>query len=124
SMVGHFTEGGNAMAKIVDLTVSSGPETLSPPSVNKRLTLTPYYRGPGYWRASSVDMVLHTGSHVDFSAHVEEGGEDAADVSLDRICGDAMVLDLHELGADQPITVELVEATGKDVRHGDIVLGR
>ena len=63
------------MSRIVDLTVTIGPETLSPPSVNKRLTLTSNYRGPGFWRASSVDMVLHTGSHVDFSLHVQEGGE-------------------------------------------------
>jgi arylformamidase len=110
--------------KIVDLSVTIGPGTLSPPSVNKQLTLTPHHRGPGYWRASSVDMVLHTGSHVDFSAHVVDGGETAADVALDRICGDAMVLDLHELGADQPITVDHVEAKGTDVRQGDIVLVR
>jgi kynurenine formamidase len=112
------------MAGIVDLSVTVGPETLSPPSVNKRLTLTPFYRGPGYWRASSVEMVLHTGSHVDFSAHVEEGGEEAAGVALDRLCGTALVLDLHHLGPDQPITREEVEARGQDVRTGDIVLVR
>ncbi len=47
--------------KIIDLTVTIGPGTLSPPSVNRQLTLTPHYLGPGYWRASSVDVVLHTG---------------------------------------------------------------
>jgi arylformamidase len=112
------------MAGIIDLSVIIGPETLSPPSVNKRLTLTPFYRGPGYWRASSVDMVLHTGSHVDFSAHVEEGGEEAAGVALDRLCGPALVLDLHHLGPDQPITRDEVEAQGQDVGSGDIVLVR
>ncbi len=30
--------------RIVDLTVTIGPDTLSPPSVNKRLTLTSNYR--------------------------------------------------------------------------------
>lgn len=112
------------MAHIVDLTVTIGPETLSPPSVNKRLTLTTHHRGPGYWRASAVDMVLHTGSHVDFSAHVTEGGEVAADVSLDRICGQALVLDLHHLGPDQPISLEAVIERGGEVRRGDIVLVR
>jgi kynurenine formamidase len=110
--------------KIVDLTVTIGPGTLSPPSVNKQLTLTPYYRGPGYWRASSVDMVLHTGSHVDFSAHVVKGGEIAADVALDRFCGDALVVDLHGLAADEPITVEAVQRNGAEVGAGDIVLVR
>ena len=110
--------------KIVDLTVTIGPGTLSPPSVNKQLTLTPYHRGPGYWRASSVEMLLHTGSHVDFSAHVVEGGEDAAGVTLDRFCGDALVVDLHGLDADEPITVEAVQKSGAEVGSGDIVLVR
>jgi kynurenine formamidase len=112
------------MARIVDLTVTIGPETISPPSVNKRLTLTTNYRGPGYWRASTVEMVLHTGSHVDFSAHVVEGGEVAADVALDRICGPALVLDFSDLDADGPITRGAMTARGEAVRPGDIVLVR
>ena len=47
------------MSRIVDLTVTIGPETFSPPSINKRLTLTSSYRGPGYWRASSVERKRH-----------------------------------------------------------------
>ena len=112
------------MPQIIDLTVTIGPETLSPPSVNKRLTLTPYHRGPGYWRASSVDMVLHTGSHVDFTAHVVDGGEDASNVSLDRVCGDALVVDMSDLGPDAPISLDAIRVRGQGVRRGDIVLVR
>ena len=54
------------MSCIIDLSVPIGEETLSPPSVNARLKLTPYHRGPGFWQASKVEMLLHTGSHVDF----------------------------------------------------------
>ncbi|MBX3065253.1 MAG: cyclase family protein [Anaerolineae bacterium] len=112
------------MTRLIDLTVTIGPETLSPPSVNKRLTLTTNYRGPGYWRASSVDMVLHTGSHVDFTAHVQDGGETAADVSLDRICGEAVVIDMSHLQRDEPISLEAVQQRANHVRKGDIVLVR
>src|SRR5881409_2726173 len=112
------------MPRIVDLTVTIGPETLRPPSVNKRLTLTSHYRGPGFWRASSVDMVLHTGSHVDFSLHIVENGEAAADVPLDRICGEALVLDLSHLGPDEPITAAAVAERAHDLQPGDIVLVR
>jgi len=112
------------MARLVDLTVTIGPDTLSPPSVNKRLTLTPYHRGPGYWRASAVDMVLHTGSHVDFTAHVREGGEEAADVDLERLCGAARVIDLHDLEPDQPISLAAVRARGAAVQPGEIALVR
>lgn len=110
--------------RIVDLTVTIGPETLSPPSVNQRLRLTPHYRGPGYWRASTLEMTLHTGSHVDFTAHVTEGGEVAAAVALDRLCGDALVLDFHDLGESAPITLAAVRERGGEVRSGDIVLVR
>jgi kynurenine formamidase len=112
------------MPQIIDLTVTIGPDTLSPPSVNKRLQLTPNYRGPGYWRASSVDMVLHTGSHVDFTAHVVEGGEDASGVALDRVCGQALVVNVSHLGPDQPISLEVIEERAQAVRRGDIVLVR
>jgi arylformamidase len=112
------------MPRIVDLTVTIGPETFSPPSVNKQLTLTRYHRGPGFWQASSVDMVLHTGSHVDFSLHVMAGGETAADVPLDRFCGPALVLDMSHLGPDEPITAAAIAERAGDVRAGDIVLVR
>ena len=97
------------MTRIVDLTLQIGEDTLSPPSVNKRLELTTHHRGPGFWQASEVNMLLHTGSHVDFGRHCAEDGETAADVSLDRTCGEAIVIDLTFLGEDEPITVALLE---------------
>jgi arylformamidase len=60
--------------EIVDLTVPIGEETLSPPSVNLQLKMTSYHRGPGFWQASKVEMLLHTGSHVDFLRHVQADG--------------------------------------------------
>ena len=97
------------MTRIVDLTLKIGEDTLSPPSVNKRLELTSHHRGPGFWQASEINMLLHTGSHVDFGRHCAEDGETAADVSLDRTCGQAIVIDLTFLGEDEPITVSLLE---------------
>ena len=38
------------MTRIVDLTLKIGEDTLSPPSVNKRLELTSHHRGPGSGR--------------------------------------------------------------------------
>jgi kynurenine formamidase len=113
------------MSRIVDLSVVIGPDTLSPPSVSQRLTLTPHFRGPGYWRASVVTMTLHTGSHVDFTAHVVEGGEVAADVPLERLCGSARVVDVHDLAEpDQPITLEMVQERGAAIQAGEIALVR
>jgi arylformamidase len=110
--------------RIVDLTLKIGEDTLSPPSVNKRLELTTHHRGPGFWQASEVNMLLHTGSHVDFSRHCTADGETAADVSLDRTCGEAIVIDLTFLGEDEPITVALLEQHTPELRAGDVALCR
>ncbi|MPZ22616.1 MAG: hypothetical protein GEU28_03550 [Dehalococcoidia bacterium] len=108
--------------RILDLTVTIGPGTLSPPSVNQQLTITPAFRGPGYWRGSTVAMTLHSGSHVDFMAHHAADGEVASDVDLERLCGPALVLDMRDVEADQPITLALVQERGAGVRPGDIAL--
>lgn len=111
--------------RIVDLSVTIGEETLSPPSVDKRLRLTTHtMEGESHWQGSEVDMLLHTGSHVDFERHTVAGGETAEDVSLDRVIGDAFVVDLSDGGANYEITLEDVKREAADVRDGDIVLIR
>ncbi|AUV84175.1 hypothetical protein C2R22_21620 (plasmid) [Salinigranum rubrum] len=113
------------MTRIVDLSVTIGEETLSPPSVDKRLELTTHtMEGKSHWQGSEVSMLLHTGSHVDFESHTVKGGETAADVSLDRVCGDAFVVDLSDGGPNYEITLADVKEHAAHVRDGDIVLIR
>jgi kynurenine formamidase len=110
--------------KIVDLTVPIGEDTLSPPSVNLQLKLTSYHRGPGFWQASKVEMLLHTGSHVDFLRHVQADGETAVDVDLARVFGEALVIDLSHIPPNHPISVEDVDSQEMQIQQGDIVLVR
>jgi kynurenine formamidase len=112
------------MPQIIDLSVPIGEDTLSPPSVNLQLKLTSYHRGPGFWQASKVEMLLHTGSHVDFSLHVQENGETAADVPLERVFGEAIVVDLSFAQANHEISVADLKAHAPELRPGDIVLVR
>lgn len=112
------------MSRIIDLSVPIGEDTLSPPSVSTRLKLTQFHRGPGFWQASKVEMVLHTGSHVDFTRHVQADGETAVDVSLDRACGEALVVDLSFAEANHQITIADLETHAPEIRKGDIVLVR
>lgn len=109
---------------IVDLSVPIGEDTLSPPSVNLQLKLTSYHRGPGFWQASKIEMLLHTGSHVDFARHVQKDGETAVDVSLDRVSGEALVVDISDAGPNHEISVADMEAHAQDVQEGDIALVR
>ena len=112
------------MSKIIDLSVPIGENTLSPPSVNARLKLTSFHRGPGFWQASKIDMLLHTGSHVDFSRHVQADGETAIDVDLSRVFGDAQVVDLSFVGPNHEISVEDLKVHASEIAEGDIVLVR
>lgn len=113
------------MTRIVDLSVTIGEDTLSPPSVDKRLELTTHtMAGESHWQGSEISMLLHTGSHVDFERHTVEGGETAADVLLDRVCGDAFVVDLSDAGPNYEITLADVQEHAAHVRDGDIVLLR
>ena len=112
------------MTKIIDLSVSIGEATLSPPSVNLQLKLTSFHRGPTFWQASKIEMLLHTGSHVDFSKHTVEDGETAIDVPLERVCGDALMIDLSFAEANHEISVADMEAHAQAVGPGDIVLVR
>lgn len=109
---------------IVDLTVPIGEQTLSPPSVNLQLSLTSFHRGPGFWQASKVEMLLHTGSHVDFLRHVQADGETAVDVSLERVFGEALVVDLSDRGPNHGISVLDLENKELEISEGDIVLVR
>ena len=110
--------------RIVDLSVPIGADTLSPPSVNLQLKLTSFHRGPGFWQASKIEMLLHTGSHVDFTKHVQEDGETAMDVGLERVFGLARVVDLSHVEPNHAITVEDVASRLSDLQEGDIVLVR
>lgn len=113
------------MTRIVDLSVTIGEDTLSPPSVDKALTLTTHtMEGESHWQGSEVDMLLHTGSHVDFERHTVAGGETAVDVTLDRVCGDAFVIDVSDAGPNYEISIEDVQSQADDIRKGDIVLIR
>jgi kynurenine formamidase len=115
------------VSRIVDLSVTIGEATRSPPSVDKTLELTTHTMtgdDGSHWQGSEVAMLLHTGSHVDFERHTVAGGETAADVALDRVCGDALVLDLSHLGRSEAITREAVVSRAGDLREGDIVLVR
>jgi len=110
--------------QVIDLTVPIGEDTLSPPSVNLQLKLTSYHRGPGFWQASKVEMLLHTGSHVDFLRHVQADGETAVDVDLERVFGEALVVDLSFVAPNHAISVDDLVSKDLNIQKGDIVLVR
>lgn len=110
--------------RIVDLTVPIGTDTYSPPSVNLPIAIKEYYKEPGFWMVSEITMMLHSGSHVDFSKHFVEDGETAENVPLDRTCGEAVIIDLTPIEPDHDITPADLEAAAPKIHTGDVVLVR
>ena len=113
------------MKRYIDLSVTVDDRTLSPPSTNMRLEITPHRRGPGFWQVSSVRQSLHTGAHIDSPLHVFKDGITTAEISLDQVMGEALVVDLSFVGPNHGITIDDLKRGGADdVKQGDIVLLR
>jgi len=111
--------------RYIDLSVTVDDRTMSPPSTNLKVEVTPHRRGPGFWQVSSVHQSLHTGAHIDSPLHVFKDGITTAEISLDQVMGEALVVDLSFAGANHEITIDDLTRGGADaVKAGDIVLLR
>src|SRR5205823_7220555 len=101
--------GRPGVMRIVDLTVPVGTETKSPPSTDMKVEFERHRRGPGFWQVTSIHQSLHTGSHVDSGLHCFELGGTTDAITLDQVCGEAVIFDLGELEPSTEVTVEMLE---------------
>src|SRR5947199_887172 len=108
------------MSRYIDLSVTVDGTTLSPPSTNLRLEVTPHRRGPGFWQVSSVRQSVHTGAHIDSPLHVFKDGITTAEITLEQVMGEALLIDLSFVGANHAITIDDLKRGGAgDVKRGD-----
>jgi kynurenine formamidase len=110
--------------RIVDLTVPVGADTKSPPSTDMRVELQQHRRGPGFWQVTSIHQSLHTGTHVDSALHCYENGGTTDGITLDQVCGDAVIFDLGELPPSTEIMPEMLEKVDPGLREGQIAIVR
>src|SRR5688500_8383947 len=119
--------------KIVDLSPAVPHGFKGPPSTDLGVQMNVRTKnGTGYWQSTQLDLMsLHTGTHVESALHTVEGGEAIDEVALDRVTGEAVVLDLTPTEPMQIIDVadlekanERLEAAGESIRSGDILLLR
>jgi arylformamidase len=66
----------------------------------------------------------HGFTHVDAPCHMVRGSKTTDDCALSQLCGEAAVIDVSDCVPAKPVTAELLEARGQDVRRGDIVILR
>ena len=71
-----------------------------------------------------VKLGSHVGTHVEFPYHHLKNGKSAADYPLERLVGDAVLLDFSHKKKDEEITRQEVIDTGVAIRKGDIVFIR
>lgn len=81
---------------------------------------------PGQWYIMhDVALVSHIGTHIEAPYHILQDGADTATIPLERLVGDAVVLDLRGLPAGTEIGLAQVEAAAAragGLRAGDLVL--
>jgi kynurenine formamidase len=74
-----------------------------------------------------VAFMNHVGTHVETPCHVVENGDDLAAVALDRLCGEAVILDLTGLPPGADVTLAAIRSAAEragGLRDGDIVFCR
>ncbi|MPZ86860.1 MAG: hypothetical protein GEU81_02085, partial [Nitriliruptorales bacterium] len=108
--------------RVIDLTVTVDSATKSPPSTDMPVELTRHHRGPGFWQVTSVSQSLHTGSHIDAPLHCFADGGTTAEIPLERVIGEATVIDCTSAGPEEPVDVATLEAGADDVRESDILI--
>jgi arylformamidase len=121
------------MAKIVDLSPAVPHDFKGPPSTDLGVQLKVRTKNnTGYWQSTQLDLMsLHTGTHVESALHTIENGEAIDEVALDRVIGEAVVLDLTPTEPMQIIDVtdleeanKRLEASSESIRPGGILLLR
>jgi arylformamidase len=71
-----------------------------------------------------VKMGSHVGTHIEFPYHHLKNGKSAADYPLDRMVGDAVLLDFSHKKKDEEITKQEILDLDADIRKGDILIIR
>lgn len=71
-----------------------------------------------------VAMVSHIATHIEVPYHVMKDGEDLAQVPLEKLCGDTIILDIRGLPDESPVTMDILRKAADKaggIRKGDIV---
>jgi arylformamidase len=121
------------MPKLVDLSPAVSHGFKGPPSTDLGVQMNVRAKnGTGHWQSTQLDLMsLHTGTHVESALHTVEDGEAIDEVSLERVIGDAVVLDLTPTEPMQIIDVadldeanHRLESAGESIQPADILLLR
>lgn len=87
--------------------------------------LPKYKRRPDDWYIiSEVTFITHVGTHIEVPYHYLKEGKDIAEFPLEKLIGEAIVLDFRHKKPGQGIDVEDMEKHDDKIKEKDIVLIR
>jgi arylformamidase len=69
-----------------------------------------------------IHMSSHCGTHIEFPYHHNRGGMDAGNFPLQRLIGDAVLLDFTHKNPGEAVTLRELQGQGARIREGDMVL--
>jgi arylformamidase len=82
-------------------------------------------RPEGEWYImSDVELMGHVGTHIEAPLHCLKDGSDLSQIPLERLMGDAVILDLRGAVSDSGVSLDQVHRAAEEaggVRRGDIV---
>ncbi|MEW6243862.1 MAG: cyclase family protein [Bacillota bacterium] len=110
--------------RIVDLSLPVEELTPSPPSQGEKTRFATVFRAPGHWQATWLSLSAHTASHVDSPLHCLANQIVIGHMPLDRVIGEALVLDVSHVQGMQPVGPDDFRHYESEVREGDILLIR
>jgi kynurenine formamidase len=73
-------------------------------------------------QVTGINMIVHSGTHVDAPLHMMQEGDGINDVPLETLIGEALVVDLTFKPPGSEILLEDFERDGGDIKRDDIVI--
>jgi arylformamidase len=118
---------GNLKGRIVDLShrLIPGEEEYHLDLVTHRThELYPQYEVDEdvWYILQDINMSSHCGTHIEFPYHHNRDGMDAGDYPLERLIGDALLLDFTHKKAGEGVTLSEIRAHRKRIRDEDMLL--
>ncbi len=106
------------MATIIDLTM---PITEHFRWRNERKLIGDHAKGD-LFQVTWIGGTVHGFTHVDAPIHMVPGGATTSAIALERLVGEAAVVDLTHVAANEPIDSDALAGAAMHVVEGDIVL--
>jgi len=108
--------------KVIDLTMAISPDTrVYPGSPQPSLGRYKTHRGQGV-QVTRLDMSVHAGTHMDAPRHFFPQGISIDQLPLDKLMGEAVLLDLGYLAPGSRIEAPDLAPFTEKIRRGDIVV--